>query len=197
MKRLNPSTGSPFKRGDVREDGKVFCSYYKGYLKRDGFFKERWSTPEQIASYRAQTQEWYDRHPDRARELRAQWAYKNKEKKAFQDKRWAETNRDRSNAHKKRWNKANAGVKLALDKKYKASKAKRAPAWLDVVDKAEIDFTYVWCAALRSCGLDYHVDHIVPLQGASVSGLHVPWNLQVISATENLRKGNRLEVAHA
>ena len=52
----------------------------------------------------------------------------------------------------------------------------------------EIQKIYADCKAL---GKDYHVDHIVPLRGKDVSGLHLPWNLQIIPKEDNLSKGNR------
>ena len=195
MKRINPETGKPFKQGEVRSDGYIFRSYALNHIRRDGYFKERWCNPESFMRQIQQSKDWHLQNPERLREARARWAQVNRDKKAMQDQRWAETNRAESNAHKQRWNKANAGVKLALDRRYKLAKMQRTPPWLDVVDHAEMEFTYVWSDALRKCGIDYHVDHIVPLQGKMVSGLHMPSNLQVISAKMNLSKNNRWDNA--
>jgi 5-methylcytosine-specific restriction endonuclease McrA len=73
--------------------------------------------------------------------------------------------------------------------KRKAAKLQRTPKWADL---RKISETYRAAANMtRSTGILHHVDHITPLQGRHVSGLHVEWNLQILTATENLRKGNR------
>lgn len=48
MKRLNPATNLPFKKGDVREDGYVFKTYYKKQLKKNGQFAELWAHPDRF-----------------------------------------------------------------------------------------------------------------------------------------------------
>jgi hypothetical protein len=80
---------------------------------------------------------------------------------------------------------------LANKAKYRAVKSSRTPSWLLPIDLFEMECIYRYRTALKECGLDYEVDHIAPLQGKKVSGLHVPWNLQVILAKENRLKNNR------
>ena len=80
--------------------------------------------------------------------------------------------------------------------KNRAAKMQRTPKWLTEDDLWIIKQAYK-LAALRTkmLGFSWHVDHIIPLQGKLVSGLHVPWNLQVIPAVENISKNNNFEVA--
>lgn len=70
----------------------------------------------------------------------------------------------------------------------------RLPKWLTVDDRWMIEQAYE-LAALRTklFGFTWHVDHILPLQGKLVSGLHTPYNLQVIPGAENVRKSNKFE----
>ncbi len=77
----------------------------------------------------------------------------------------------------------------------RAIKLQRTPRWVDCEEKWLIKEVYA-LAALRTKQFEFswHVDHIVPLQGHYVSGLHVPENLQVIPGVDNISKCNKYEV---
>ena len=72
-------------------------------------------------------------------------------------------------------------------------KMRAMPNWLTAIQKAQIEEHYESAVALNiQTGIKHHVDHIIPLRGEGVAGLHVPWNLQVITAFENCSKRNSL-----
>ena len=79
-----------------------------------------------------------------------------------------------------------------ISAKRRAAKLQRTPKWLSNLQLQQIQIFYDAAASLtKELGIKFEVDHIVPLQGELVSGLHVPWNLQVLTKTENLSKSNK------
>ena len=67
------------------------------------------------------------------------------------------------------------------------------PPWLTKDQKKQIRGLYLQAQQIsKVTGQQYEVDHIIPLLGENVSGLHVPWNLQVILANENRIKNNKI-----
>lgn len=75
----------------------------------------------------------------------------------------------------------------------KARYAKKIMAMPDWVDRRQIDPIYERARRITAeTGVQHEVDHIVPLQGVNVCGLHVPWNLQILTRSQNASKGNRL-----
>lgn len=80
--------------------------------------------------------------------------------------------------------------KRSARRAYQAAKISAMPGW---VDAEAIKAVYTEADRLtKETGIPHHVDHIVPLKGRGVCGLHVEYNLQPLPALENLRKGNKL-----
>lgn len=76
--------------------------------------------------------------------------------------------------------------------KRRAILLQRQPAWADV-DAIRLIYAEAIEKTLRT-GIQHHVDHIIPLRGKTVCGLHVDANLQVLEWSENLEKFNKFEV---
>lgn len=120
---------------------------------------------------------------------------KNKEHIVARAIKWVAENREKHNAKCNKWAKQNPAKVNARTARRYACKTQATPNWLDVDNSWMIEQVYE-LAILRTkmFGIPWEVDHIVPLRGKKVMGLHVPWNLQVIPATLNRQKNNRYEV---
>jgi hypothetical protein len=101
----------------------------------------------------------------------------------------------RKNAIRRYEQNTGKSAKIARTARRRLTKNQRTPEWLTEDDHWIIDQAYE-LAALRTkmFGFAWHVDHIIPLQGKIVSGLHVPTNLQVIPWLDNIKKHNRYKV---
>lgn len=93
--------------------------------------------------------------------------------------------------YNKLWNKENRARRNYLTTKRYTTKKNACPKWLNDDQKTRISEFYWLAQDLKAVtGEDYEVDHIVPLQGKEVCGLHVPWNLQVLPSDLNRKKSN-------
>lgn len=120
------------------------------------------------------------------------WQAKNRAKMYEATKRWSDGNPKAIAKVKARWRAGNRAQLQAAKALRKASLLQRTPKWLTSDDRAEMRAIYRFALRMRRMtGRSWHVDHIVPLRGKDVCGLHVPWNLRVIPARMNLQKGNR------
>ena len=99
-------------------------------------------------------------------------------------------------AKRSAYRKLHPELNAARTQKYHASKQNRIPSWLGDDELWIIEQAYE-LAALRTklFGFSWHVDHVIPLQGKLVSGLHTPYNLQVIPGRDNMSKSNRFVVS--
>lgn len=105
-------------------------------------------------------------------------------------KKERDKNAEKYRSRAKLWAIENKARHRANVKAYKLRKANHMPPW--VVSEDIAPFYELARKLTEETGVQHHVDHIHPLRGVNFCGLHVPWNLQVITATENLAKGNRL-----
>ena len=138
-----------------------------------------------IAAYK---KDYYEKNAVRVKAYRA----KNAEAIAATKKMYISKNAVAISAYGKEYKKANRGVCNASEAKRRAAKLERTPVWSD---SKEISLIYQQSASLQKLfGRAMNVDHVVPLQGDLVSGLHAPHNLQIMFAPDNLYKSNKFDI---
>ncbi len=147
---------------------------------------------------RQQAREYYATHKDQQKANMADWRVRNPEwlKANYQRQREKiTTDPDRIEAvrqQRRKHAKTYPERSTAQTRKRQAAQLQRTPAWLtDANFKAMLVFYEEAKSLTEQTGVKYEVDHIVPLLGENVCGLHVPWNLQILTQSENRSKGNK------
>jgi 5-methylcytosine-specific restriction endonuclease McrA len=96
-------------------------------------------------------------------------------------------------AYRNAWKQTNLDQVLADNKVRRRKHRQATPPWLTRKQKSEIRQLYQIAITMsKTTGERYVVDHIIPLRSDYVCGLHVPWNLRVITQEENLKKSNKV-----
>lgn len=169
-------TGRPCKHGHVSE-----------YLVSNGTC---------CACNCAKVIEWQRKNPDKAKKRNDKWREANPGLAAKRANEWYYQNKDKHIQTRNEYFKKHPHLRAKLSSIQRAAQNKRTPGWLTEDDFWLMDEIYR-LANLRTAmtGIEWHVDHIIPLRGKNVSGLHVPSNLRVIPKQLNLKKGNRYAVS--
>ena len=177
------------------------CTQCKQSKELSEFSKQKKGRNGLTAACKACCKQWKVSNKERQRQNDKQWYQDNKGhmKQQYQDnkghrKQYYQDNKEHVKQRYKRWRLANLDKCNAYAAQRRAAKLNATPPWLTKEDFKKIEAFYTLAKDMEARdGIKYHVDHIHPLQGENLCGLHVPWNLQVIPATENLSKSNRIK----
>lgn len=128
--------------------------------------------------------DYYETHKEERLAYLKTWQEQNKEKVSAYKNTWLENNQDKRKEVANAWVKRNLKYCSFQCSKRRAKLLQAIPKWADLEAIEEF---------YKNRPEDCHVDHIIPLQGKNVCGLHVLNNLQYLPAAENLRKSNKYE----
>lgn len=131
--------------------------------------------------------------PKRDLKRACDWYEKNKDRKRDYDERRRADKRHLYREASKRFRDSHREEKLAETSSRRRRVRNNTPKWADM---RKIKGLYLEAAKMNKGGVKYHVDHIVPLNGKLVSGLHVHYNMRIITADENIRKSNHYSLEH-
>lgn len=142
-------------------------------------------------AYRQRAAEWQKNNPD-SYKLRKETYFSRDDVKAAsraRTRKWTAENKGRKREMDLEFKAKNPAKVTSYKARYRAARRQATPPWLTEFHIAQIEAVYEQARRLsQETGVPHDVDHIVPLAGKVVSGLHVPWNLRAIPKVANNRR---------
>jgi len=178
-------------RDQINSQGRAYYESHKEQIKQS--VRRYLSDPAKAARKIETQKEWLERNPNKTAEYSRRHYEKNGSKKrASARERYAE-NKEKERSRMLRYQADNLHIYAANAAARRAAKQQATPPWLTEDHLTMMKIAYQMAELMSErMGIKFHVDHIHPLRGENLCGLHVPWNLQVITEAENIAKGNRL-----
>ena len=131
--------------------------------------------------------------PEAARHKDALYYQKYREKNLLRAANYRAKNPEKVAQSSRRWQQNNKGKRAAYQMNREARKLQATPKWLSATQKKHVELFYSEAVSLsQRFNASIHVDHIVPLRGKNVCGLHVPWNMQLVTQSYNCSKNNKV-----
>lgn len=196
-------TGKPCKQGHLAPKFTCSGSCTECLAARRREYMREWSEKNPEAK-KQRAAEWYQKNReeviervranyykdvDASRQRGRDYAAENRQEARDRTKAWVQNNPEKKKAADLKWKKENRHIDHSLKAKYRAARRQACPPWVDDEHMARIHEIYRLRREISDrTGVVHEVDHIVPLQGKIVCGLHVWWNLRVIPREENNRR---------
>jgi len=136
-----------------------------------------------LEKHKELNRKWFNENKERKKHAGYEWHRKNPEKQKEYTKKYFFANREKCNKRTREWSKNNPDKANAVTAKRVAQKLKATPPWFE---KEKVAFVYK-----KAQEYGFQVDHVIPLRGKNVCGLHCWSNLQLLDATLNRSKSNR------
>ena len=159
---------------------KPFSEFYKSSSKKDGYGSYcKACEKERYRSY-------YSLNQNKVACKTSKYREENKDKHNEYSKKHYSLNQDEIRQKQKKHYELNKPMYRQKTMLRYARKTQQTPNWLNKGHLVEMEGFYTFCQVFKG----FQVDHIVPIKGKTVSGMHVPWNLQAITAEQNRAKSN-------
>ena len=167
------------KTEEQKQAAREYAKEYRKRNKEQLSVKAKQRYQDNRKSYLANKKRYYEENREEIRAKQKDYYSDNTEKVLESGRQWRKNNPD----------KAQENYVRCRYRRYRA-----IPPWLTKEQQEEINSIYDRCRKMTiETGVQHHVDHIIPIHGVNVCGLHVPENLQILTASENCSKRNSFD----